>query len=67
MIVIVDYGMGNLRSVAKAFKRVGVDVKISSDKKDISCANKLILPGVGFYASGIKNLQEFWMSSIRKS
>jgi imidazole glycerol-phosphate synthase subunit HisH len=58
MIVIVDYGMGNLRSVEKAFQRLGAEVIISSDPSLIKEASKLILPGVGHFTKGISNLQE---------
>jgi len=48
MIVIIDYGMGNLGSILNMLKRVGVkDAKVSSDPKEIEQAEKLILPGVG--------------------
>jgi glutamine amidotransferase len=55
-LTIVDYGMGNLRSVYNKFKRIGVQCIISSDKKDIESAEKLILPGVGHFKYGIENL-----------
>lgn len=58
MIVVIDYGMGNLYSVAKAFRRLQVDVKISSNLDDISSAEKLILPGVGHFKRGMENLAE---------
>lgn len=58
MIVIIDYGMGNLHSVAKALARLNIDAVISSDKKDIQRADKLILPGIGFYAHGMRNLKK---------
>ncbi len=57
-IVVVDYGMGNLRSVQKAFKRAGIDIEISSDLNLIQQADKLILPGVGHFANGVKKLKE---------
>lgn len=57
-IVIIDYGMGNLRSVEKKFERLNADVRISSDLQEIANAEKLILPGVGHFAQGVKNLQE---------
>jgi len=57
MIVIIDYGMGNLHSVFKSFKRIGVDVLISSDIKEIENASKIVLPGVGHFASGVANLK----------
>lgn len=58
MIVIIDYGMGNLGSVYKSFKRVHNDVIISSSKTDIKSAEKLVLPGVGHFSNGMKRLKE---------
>ena len=58
MLVIVDFGMGNLRSVYNKMKRLGCDVLISKDPKDIESADKLILPGVGNFATGIERLKE---------
>ena len=59
MIVIVDYGMGNLRSVYNKFKKMGVPCLISSEKEDIESAEKLILPGVGHFKYGMENLSKF--------
>jgi len=56
MIVVVDYGMGNLRSITKAFERLGLEAKVSSEKAVIKSASRLILPGVGHFANGMKNL-----------
>ncbi len=47
MITIVDYGMGNLRSVQKAFERVGAEAQITHDPDAVRTAEKLVLPGVG--------------------
>jgi glutamine amidotransferase len=58
MFVIIDYGMGNLRSVEKAFKRLGAEVEISSNIETIASAQKLILPGVGYFKTGMQNLYE---------
>lgn len=58
MIVIVDYGMGNLRSVQKALERIQIPSMVSANKKDISAADKLILPGVGHFGKGMSNLHE---------
>jgi glutamine amidotransferase len=63
-IVIVDYGMGNLRSVYNKFKRIGADCKISSIKEDIESAEKLILPGVGHFKYGMDNLHKFKLIDI---
>lgn len=57
MIVLIDYGVGNLYSVAKATAYVGGDVKISSAAEDIKCADKIILPGVGAFGDCMKNLE----------
>jgi glutamine amidotransferase len=47
MIAIIDYGMGNLRSVQKALEHVGHSAIITSDPVELGQADKLILPGVG--------------------
>ncbi|MBL4655119.1 MAG: imidazole glycerol phosphate synthase subunit HisH [Bacteroidia bacterium] len=57
-IIIIDYGMGNLRSVFNKFRKIGVSAIISSDPNEIEKAGKLILPGVGHFAAGMKNIQE---------
>ncbi len=58
MIVIVDYGMGNLRSVEKAFEANGAHPKISSSAKDIEKAEKLVVPGVGAFTHAMKELKK---------
>ncbi|VAX21383.1 Imidazole glycerol phosphate synthase amidotransferase subunit [hydrothermal vent metagenome] len=55
-IVIVDYDVGNLRSVQKGLEKAGASAKISRDKEDISSATALVLPGVGAFAECMKNL-----------
>lgn len=58
MIVIVDYGVGNLASVYNMFKKIGVnDVRITSKTDEIQQAKKIILPGVGAFDTGMKNLE----------
>lgn len=57
MIVIIDYGMGNLRSVQKAFERIGIQAKISGHLDEILSADKLVLPGVGHFEQGMKNIK----------
>ena len=56
MITIVDYQMGNLRSVQKAIERVGGQAKISSDPLEIASAEKLILPGVGAFGDAMAEI-----------
>jgi glutamine amidotransferase len=58
MICIVDYGMGNLGSIANMLKKAGADALVSSDAAIIEEAEKLILPGVGAFDNGMKNLAE---------
>ena len=57
-IVIVDYGMANLRSVQKAFERVGAAAAISSDPRAVATCDKLVLPGVGAFRDAIARLRE---------
>jgi len=56
MIAIVDYGLGNLRSVSGALERLGVDHVITNQPEQLTSAEKLILPGVGAFGDGMKNL-----------
>ena len=58
-IIIIDYGMGNLRSVQKKLSNHRISSEISSDPELISKADKLILPGVGHFYAGVKRLKEF--------
>ncbi|MDP3920852.1 MAG: imidazole glycerol phosphate synthase subunit HisH [Candidatus Omnitrophota bacterium] len=57
MIVVVDYGMGNLRSVSKALEHLGGDVRVSADPADVSRADKLVLPGVGAFGNAMEELR----------
>ncbi len=56
MIVIIDYGMGNLRSVQKAIEAVGSSAEITSDPEQVRRAAKVILPGVGAFADAMAEL-----------
>ena len=58
MIALVDYGMGNLRSVEKALARVGADVRIVSDGKSALAGEALVLPGVGAFGDCMANLKK---------
>jgi len=58
MIVIIDYGMGNVGSISNMFYRIGVTARISGDPHDIAAADKLVLPGVGAFDQGMRNLAE---------
>jgi glutamine amidotransferase len=57
MITIVDYGMGNLRSVQKAFERLGFEAQITDEPSAVSGAEKLVLPGVGAFADAMAGLR----------
>jgi imidazole glycerol-phosphate synthase subunit HisH len=58
VIVIIDYGMGNIRSVMNKIKRAGHEACVSYDHNTIKSADKLILPGVGHFLNGMKRLKE---------
>jgi imidazole glycerol-phosphate synthase subunit HisH len=57
-LVILDYGMGNLRSVEKAFERVGTEPRITADPEAIGQADGLILPGVGAFPKAMSRIRE---------
>jgi len=58
MIVIIDYGLGNLGSLANMFKKFGAKTVVTSDPGEIARADKLVLPGVGSFDAGMRNLVE---------
>jgi glutamine amidotransferase len=58
MIAIVDYGVGNLRSVERALVHVGADSKLTSDPDELDSADGMVLPGVGAFAPALKKLSE---------
>jgi imidazole glycerol-phosphate synthase subunit HisH len=57
-VVIIDYGVGNLRSVEKAFAATGCDALISGDEETLRTAQRLVLPGVGAFGACMKALKE---------
>jgi len=59
MIAIIDYGMGNLRSVQKGFERVGLEAAVTRDAKTILNARHVVLPGVGAFPDCMRNLEEY--------
>jgi len=67
MIAIIDYGMGNLRSVQKAFEAVGAQARVTNVVGDILNADKVVLPGVGAMGPAMQKLQELALTGpIRK-
>jgi glutamine amidotransferase len=63
-IVIVDYNMGNLRSVQKAFEKAGCRAVITNEHDIIRGADKIVLPGVGAFKDGMKHLKELGLVEI---
>jgi glutamine amidotransferase len=58
MIVIIDYGMGNLRSVQKGFEKIGCDAVITADPNVVLQAERVVLPGVGAFRDCMHNLEQ---------
>lgn len=61
MIAIIDYGMGNLRSVQKGFERVGHPAIVTSDPAQVTRADKIVLPGVGAFEDAVAELHRLGM------
>ncbi len=64
MIAVVDYGLGNLGSVANMLKKIGAPAKITSDEGEIRGARGLILPGVGHFDEGMRKLHERGLTQL---
>jgi len=62
VITVVDYKLNNLRSLENTLRRFGHDVRVTSNPGDIETAEKLILPGVGAFGDGMRNLREFGLA-----
>lgn len=58
-VAVIDYGMGNLRSVAKAFEKLGAVVTVTRSPEAIAAAGKVVLPGVGAFGDCMANLRRF--------
>jgi imidazole glycerol-phosphate synthase subunit HisH len=66
MIAIIDYGMGNLRSVQKAFEKIGATAHIAPFPRDIANARGIVLPGVGAFGQAMENLRAIgWIEPLR--
>ncbi|MDX2168394.1 MAG: imidazole glycerol phosphate synthase subunit HisH [Deltaproteobacteria bacterium] len=63
-IAIIDYGMGNLRSVQKGFEKVGVPAVVTRDAAAIESAAGVVLPGVGAYGACMENLRRFALVDV---
>ena len=64
MIAIVDYGMGNLRSVRKALEKLGADVEVVSDLERLGLSDKLVLPGVGAFKDTMDGIRQRGLEDI---
>jgi imidazole glycerol-phosphate synthase subunit HisH len=66
LIAIVDYGMGNLRSVQKAFEKIGATARVVPFPRDIENARGIVLPGVGAFGQAMENLRAIgWIDPLR--
>ena len=66
MIALIDYGMGNIRSVSKALEAVGGDIIITQDGEDIKKAKAFVLPGVGAFRDCMENLKSLGILNVIK-
>lgn len=64
MITIVDYGMGNLGSIANMFKKIGVPTRITGVTEEIAAAEKILLPGVGAFDAAMARINEIGLREI---
>ena len=62
MVVLIDYGVGNLFSLKSTFSALGVQAEVSSDKNDLRTADRIILPGVGAFADAANKLRDSGMA-----
>jgi glutamine amidotransferase len=66
-LAIVDYGMGNLRSVANALAAIGARADVTRDPEELRAADGIVLPGVGAFADGMRNLREGgWVPALEE-
>ena len=56
MLAIIDYGVGNLRSVYMAFRRIGIEAQVTADAREIARATAVVLPGVGAFGDAMANI-----------
>lgn len=67
MITVIDYGMGNLRSVVKALEKYTPDVRVSQDPASIAGSKALVLPGDGAFGMAMKHLEEMgWIAPLKE-
>ncbi|MDQ5807727.1 MAG: imidazole glycerol phosphate synthase subunit HisH [Actinomycetota bacterium] len=64
MIAIVDYGMGNRRSVEKAFEHVGADARLTADRSEVEAAAGIVVPGVGAFPEAMRRLRALGLDEV---
>jgi glutamine amidotransferase len=64
MIAIIDYGMGNLRSVQRAFEYVGAEAVVTAHRETIESASAVVLPGVGAFGKAMSNLEQEGLTDV---
>ncbi|MCX7927494.1 MAG: imidazole glycerol phosphate synthase subunit HisH [Candidatus Omnitrophica bacterium] len=64
MIAIIDYGMGNLHSVRKAFERMGAETIISNHPNELKKVEKIVLPGVGSFGDAVQALRKYGLEEV---
>ncbi len=68
MIVVIDYNLGNIKSVFRGFEKIGAPVKISSSASDIDRSDGMVLPGVGAFRKAMENLESLGLTDkIKKN
>lgn len=66
-VLVIDYGMGNLGSVCRAFEECGADVVVSDNPDDLSSVDRFVLPGVGAFRDGMSRLKRCgWLPRIKE-
>ena len=66
-VLVIDYGMGNLHSVQRAFEECGADVMVSDDPRSLKTASHIVLPGVGAFPDAMRSIRKMgWYEAIRQ-
>lgn len=66
MVAIIDYNVGNVKSVLNACKRIGIPARLTREPAEIRQASGIILPGVGAFPTAMRNLEQFGLISLLK-
>ncbi len=63
-IAVIDYGVGNIKSICNAFEKMGANINVTREKEDILGADGIVLPGVGAFPHGMKKLLSFGLDDV---